>query len=98
MSDGGQNFSGLCERVGNCEFEWKPPANDRWNPVPFFLRFQTAARKLNSKFVVMLEPDNELRQRIRVTPNQDAGGLNDANPAFGEKMVKYIEKKGQEFS
>merc|ERR1719221_2418927 len=71
MSDGGKNFSGLCHELGNCEFAWKPPANDRWNPVPFFLRFKEAARWLKTKFIIMLEPDNELRFKIGTEPQFD---------------------------
>jgi len=98
MSDGGMNFSGLCREIGRCEFSWKPAANDRWNPMPFFLRFQEAARRLNSKFVVMLEPDNELRHAFRSNPQDDAGGLDDSNPGFHKVMVDYVERKGRESS
>jgi len=98
MSDGGMNFSRLCAEVGNCEFSWKPGANDRWNPMPFFHRFQEAARVLRSKYIIMLEPDNELRHSITADPPYDAGGLEDGNPAFGQGMVDYVEGLGRENS
>lgn len=98
MSDGGMNFSGLCNELGNCKFAWKPPANDRWNPYPFFHRFQEAALWLKTKFVIMLEPDNEIRSEIDEEPTFAAGGLNDTNPAFHQEMIDYVEQKGREYS
>eukprot|EP00406_Dinophysis_acuminata_P057081 CAMPEP_0179303488 /NCGR_PEP_ID=MMETSP0797-20121207/48604_1 /TAXON_ID=47934 /ORGANISM="Dinophysis acuminata, Strain DAEP01" /LENGTH=263 /DNA_ID=CAMNT_0021013047 /DNA_START=47 /DNA_END=835 /DNA_ORIENTATION=- len=96
MSDGGSNYSKLCEEVGNCQFKWKPGANDRWNPMPFFIRMQEAARLLKSKFVIMLEPDNEVRGAIRADPPFAAGGLNDyTNRPFTREMMDYVESMGR---
>jgi hypothetical protein len=96
MSDGGMDFSGICEEIGNCKFQWKPPANDRWNPVPFFNRFREAARWLQTTHIVMLEPDNTLLGKMPEDPglNADAGGLNDwSNSHFHKELIDYLEKK-----
>ena len=53
---------------------------------------------INLKAAAELEPDNELRHEIAVDPPYDAGGLNDTNPAFHQKMVDYVEKMGREYS
>jgi hypothetical protein len=95
MSDGGMNFTGLCAEIGNCNFQWRPPANDRWNPQPFFNRIREAASWLNTTYLVMLEPDNEIRGKIASEPTEDAGGLQDSNPPFGKPLLEYITKTGQ---
>lgn len=98
MSDGGMNFSGICNKIGNCEFQWRPPANDRWNPKPFLARFKEAAKWLQTTFVVMLEPDVSINHQITYEPPVDAGGLRDANPGLGQALFSYVEgiarKKG----
>jgi len=73
MSDGGMNFSGLCNSIGNCNFQWRPPANDRWNPLPFFNRIREAATWLNTTYTIMLEPDNEIRGKIATIPPRMLG-------------------------
>jgi len=97
MSDGGRDFSAICAEIGNCNFQWRPPANDRWNPMPFFNRFRKAAWWLRTKYVIMLEPDNQLQNKMSEEPevDADAGGLKDENPAFGGDLVKYMESKAR---
>jgi len=95
-SDGGMNFSGICAEIGHCHFQWLPPANDRYNPYPFFNRFRDAARWLSTEFVVMLEPDNEIRGRARADPKDDAGGVYDSmNAALPKTLLRYLTEKGR---
>lgn len=96
MSDGGMNFTGICQEIGNCEFRWKPAANDRWNPKPFLARFKEAAQWLRTEYVVMLEPDVQIHGPIIYSPNQDAGGLRDANPKLKDGLRAYMEGLGRQ--
>merc|ERR1712091_276730 len=76
VSDGGMDASRLCATLAPCEFSWRPPANDRINPVPFLDRFMDAIRWLGTEFVVMLEPDVVVH-RAPSRPPRDAGGVRD---------------------
>lgn len=92
MSDGGLDFSALCAKEG-CTFVLCPPANDRWHPWPFFRRLFDAAVSLNTKYVIMLEPDNTVHDYIKRPPPADVGGLLVTGRSFG--LVKYVEKMAQ---
>jgi len=89
MSDGGMDFSPLCEQQG-CTFKLCPPANDRWHPWPFFRRLYDAAESLNTEYVIMLEPDNTIHGPIKREPKHDAGGIYVQDRSFG--LVDYVEK------
>lgn len=89
MSDGGLDFSPLCQKEG-CTFQLCPPANDRWHPWPFFKRLHDAAVSLNVEFVIMLEPDNTIEGPIKRHPKADAGGLYVESRSFG--MGTYVER------
>lgn len=93
MSDGGMNCTGACEDIGNCHFAWRPPANDRWNPKPFFRRFKDAVRWLDTEYVIMLEPDVEVVKPIdpQAAFEFDAGGLADENPPLHDRTMDYLE-------
>lgn len=93
MSDGGADYSELCKELG-CWSEICPPANDRWHPWPFFRRMYDAAIKLNSEYVVMLEPDNTIHGPIKHEPKFDAGGLFVDQRSYG--MSEYIVSLAQE--
>eukprot|EP00746_Dinoflagellata_sp_MGD_P028918 gnl/MRDRNA2_/MRDRNA2_16842_c0_seq1.p1 gnl/MRDRNA2_/MRDRNA2_16842_c0~~gnl/MRDRNA2_/MRDRNA2_16842_c0_seq1.p1 ORF type:complete len:490 (-),score=72.94 gnl/MRDRNA2_/MRDRNA2_16842_c0_seq1:37-1353(-) len=97
MSDGGLDFSGICRQIRNCNFQWRPPANDRWNPMPFLHRFQEAARWLQTKYIVMLEPDVTVSGKMDKAPDSDsdAGGVNDGNRPLSSQLLSYLEKQGQ---
>ncbi|CAE7356813.1 ppiA [Symbiodinium microadriaticum] len=92
MSDGGMDFSPLCEQQG-CTFKLCPPANDRWHPWPFFRRLYDAAESLNTEYVIMLEPDNTIHGPIKREPKHDAGGIYVQDRSFG--LVDYVEKLAQ---
>eukprot|EP00037_Helgoeca_nana_P014074 m.130683 g.130683 ORF g.130683 m.130683 type:complete len:434 (+) comp22374_c0_seq2:345-1646(+) len=94
MSDGGHDFSGLCQKY-KCMFAACPPANDRWNPWPFLRRMWDAAMALGTEYTIMLEPDNSLHRGFLHEPPHDAGGMEDANPHFHEETVDYAELLGR---
>eukprot|EP00040_Diaphanoeca_grandis_P043904 m.10678 g.10678 ORF g.10678 m.10678 type:complete len:420 (+) comp8437_c0_seq1:256-1515(+) len=94
MSDGGTDFTNLCELYA-CTFRLCPPANDRWNPWPFLRRMWDAAVVLKTEYMIMLEPDNTVHRQIYIHPEHDAGGLEDANPHFHYETVEYIERLGR---
>ena len=96
VSDGGLDFGGACASIGMCRFEWRPPANDRVNPKPFFGRFTDAVRWLRTEYVVMLEPDVQLLRPILGEPLADAGGARDEwNPRVSKPLRDYIEAQGR---
>eukprot|EP00039_Didymoeca_costata_P024361 m.10082 g.10082 ORF g.10082 m.10082 type:complete len:402 (+) comp4198_c0_seq1:206-1411(+) len=94
MSDGGLDYTPLCERYG-CTFKLCPPANDRWHPWPFMHRLWEAAVHLKTDYVIMLEPDNTIHRSIYIKPDRDAGGLSDANGRFGHPLVNYLQNMGR---
>lgn len=100
MSDGGMNFTGICREVGNCNFQWRPPARDAWNPKPFFARFKEAARWLGTEYVVMLEPDVAVQGLITKEPSKEhaAGGLRDNNRELSAELRDYMEELGRKSS
>lgn len=98
MSDGGINATGACAIIGNCLFDWRPPANDRWNPKPFFRRFRDAARWLDTDYVIMLEPDVAVQGPIEHEPQDDAGGIADKNPPLHQSTIDYVEALGRRVS
>ncbi|CAK9097892.1 Peptidyl-prolyl cis-trans isomerase A [Durusdinium trenchii] len=93
MSDGGLDFSALCEKEG-CTFVLCPPANDRWHPWPFFRRLYDAAVSLNTKYIIMLEPDNTVHSYVKRPPPADVGGLLVTSRQFG--LVKYVERMAKQ--
>jgi len=93
MSDGGHDYSPLCEKEG-CIFRLCPPANDRWHPWPFFRRLYDAAVSMGTEYVIMLEPDNTVHGPIKRPPTADAGGLLVTGRGFG--MGRYVERLARE--
>eukprot|EP00928_Gymnodinium_smaydae_P016459 TRINITY_DN1617_c1_g1_i1.p1 TRINITY_DN1617_c1_g1~~TRINITY_DN1617_c1_g1_i1.p1 ORF type:complete len:607 (-),score=164.45 TRINITY_DN1617_c1_g1_i1:41-1594(-) len=104
MSDGGANFSGICEKIGNCKFAWRSPAHDCWNPKPFLDRFREGAEWLNSRkaqFTIMLEPDVQLHKRAErpLKAGADAGGLYDMwNSALPQQLRDKMMELGRTYS
>mmetsp|Transcript_15241 Transcript_15241/g.37876 ORF Transcript_15241/g.37876 Transcript_15241/m.37876 type:complete len:320 (-) Transcript_15241:326-1285(-) len=104
MSDGGQQYDGLCDELNSKAVETSsarkfcfaatcPPVEDRWHPWPFFRRFYDAAMTLSSvEYLVMLEPDNTVHAPfLRDLMPHDAGGIRDHNGDFSQALVSYVE-------
>eukprot|EP00040_Diaphanoeca_grandis_P005053 m.31141 g.31141 ORF g.31141 m.31141 type:complete len:376 (-) comp16404_c1_seq1:200-1327(-) len=91
MSDGGDRFDGLCQEI-DCTFSLCPPANDRWNPLPFIHRLKTAAENMKTDYVIMLEPDNTVHGPLNHEMKYAAGGMRDSNPHFKPGLIKYVEE------
>jgi len=95
MSDGGMRFDGLCQKY-NCIFQYCPPANDRWHPWPFMHRIRDAAIRMNTEYLIYLEPDNTIHGPINYEPDSDAGGMKDDNPKFGVRITSYCEEHARQ--
>lgn len=94
----GVDFSEVCrsERY-RCSVIKYPHENTVWNPHSWFHRFRQAARVLGTTFIILLEPDIEVRRRHAVTPAWAAGGLLDTwNPKFPPEILAYFERLGRE--
>lgn len=97
-SDGGLDFGRACQAIGNCRFEWRPPANARLNPKPFFERFRAAVLWLRTTVVVYIEPDVKIVRSIVLDPPKHlaAGGVADVwNNALTPQLRAYMEAAGQ---
>lgn len=98
VSDGGVIFDAICRQIGNCKFDWRPPANDNWNPYPFLNRFREATRWLGTKFVVLLEPDSDVRGSIVLSTGEARPDTGDARAGFSRTMTEYILAAGRNAS
>jgi hypothetical protein len=102
VSDGGANYTGMCESIGNCKFAWRSPGHACWNPKPFLDRFHAAALWMQQRHVewtVMLEPDVSLHQRASYPVQGDAGGLRDTwNTVLPIKLRNHLQELGRNFS
>lgn len=98
VSDGGVIFDAICRQIGNCKFDWRPPANDHWNPYPFLNRFREATRWLGTKFVVLLEPDSEVRGSVVLSTGEARPDTADARAGFSRAMSEYILAAGRNAS
>eukprot|EP00927_Polykrikos_kofoidii_P023351 TRINITY_DN2154_c0_g1_i2.p1 TRINITY_DN2154_c0_g1~~TRINITY_DN2154_c0_g1_i2.p1 ORF type:complete len:512 (+),score=71.20 TRINITY_DN2154_c0_g1_i2:74-1609(+) len=102
MSDGGANFSGICQEISHCRFAWRSSAHDCWNPKPFLDRFHEGATWLQSRnatWTIFLEPDVTLHRRAVLPVKADAGGLRDMwNPGLPMQLRSRMQELGRRFS
>lgn len=101
VQDGGPvDLSQVCRlpRYG-CSFEFMGPANSRWNPHAWLLRMYRVAKRLNTTYVIYLEPDVIVRRRHRFQPVHDAGGLYDNyNSKLHDETVALLQKQARKFN